>query len=577
MPDLTVHLRTDRGDTVLLQSDGRAPFAARPVPHRFLIGEAFELPAHGRGDLVLSYTAGGGSSLPFSIESETGLRAFMVEDAWLSGLFYAFSLASILFFSFASIATRSRAGLLYAALFALGLLLLAQIDGLAFQFLWPDWPIWNGYAALPLLLAVCALGFYVAGVQRAVAVASPRFRRAMNGFALGSLALIVPVPFAGLGWLMIAAYLLLVAMIGAHVLAGVPLVRARGGLGLTSTIGAGLTGGTILVLIALFLAGVEIPALLLGNIHRIAFLLIAVTTMMTLHGSVLQLRRDHERALEREVDAARRDAELNRELFESEKNYARARELAALRQRQLATATHDIKQPLASLRLSMDALAATGDAAVRDRLKEAFDYLEGLTGTYLAEARSEAGQADTAADGGDADEEVAAAERAEPYPLSLVTGTVDQMFREEAVSKGLAFEVGGNDVEVTVPVLPLMRLVSNLVSNAVKYTVAGRVAVLAGADGDGPFITVEDTGPGMSPAALAEFRQAGRKGAASQGEGLGMAIADDIAAKLGLALAVESAPGQGTRFRIAIASRGSGSGGSARRPVEQTGMAEPAP
>ncbi len=56
-------------------------------------------------------------------------------------------------------------------------------------------------------------------------------------------------------------------------------------------------------------------------------------------------------------------------------------------------------------------------------------------------------------------------------PLSLVTGTVDQVFREEAVAKGLKFACTGTDDQIAVPVLPLLRLVSNLTSNAVKYTV----------------------------------------------------------------------------------------------------------
>jgi len=368
------------------------------------------------------------------------------------------------------------------------------------------------------------------------------------------------------GVLVVVGYGLWVVMLFAHAAALQPLLRRpTGGLGTAGLVIVLAVAFAVATLVGMFVAGVPLPPFVVYNAHRIVYLVTSLVTMAILLGFVLQLRRDHEGALQREVAAARRDAALNRELFEAEKNYARARDLAARRQHQLATATHDIRQPLASLRLSLDALAAGGDRATRGRLNDAFDYLEGLTGTYLAEARA---PAPAGADGPDADSDSEGSEpaadneadpegapaetAAEPYPLSLVTGTVEQMFREEAVSKGLRFQCTGDEHQIAMPVLPLLRLVSNLTSNAVKYTVEGSVSVTAGTADGTAFITVEDTGPGMSAEDLAKYRQAGRRGEASQGEGLGMAIADDIAARLGLSLEVDSAPGEGTRFRVVI-------------------------
>ncbi|MGF1624174.1 MAG: ATP-binding protein [Alphaproteobacteria bacterium] len=546
VPEIAIDLVLDNGRvTRSLASSVESPFSDRPVPHRFLISAPMRLASGEHGLLVIMFRAGGASGMPFTLESPNSLRELLVEDTAISWAFYAFSIAAILFFVLFSLAVRATTGLLYAGLFAVSLLLQAQIDGLTFQLLWPQSPNWNGVAALVLWLGVCGVGFFVAGVQRSSLRPSPRFRRAANALALVSLLAMVLVPYVAPGILLIGGYLLFALMIAAHAAALAPQVMRPGGRGLVAMAGAIVVAAGTAVLTGLFLAGVQLPAVLLFNAHRILYLVISLATMFTLAGFVMQLRRDHESALEREVEAARRDAALNRELFESEKNYARARDLAARRQRQLASATHDIRQPLASLRLSLDALAGTRDAAVRAQLREAFDYLEGLTGTYLAEARTGSQPAED-------DPLEPKPERSEPYVLSLITGTIDQMFREEAVSKGLDFRVAGSDALTDVPALPLMRLVGNLVSNAVKYTVEGGVAVTAGEAADGRFIAVEDTGPGMSADALADLRRPGRKGAGSEGEGLGLAIADDVAEGLGIRIEVDSVPGRGTRFRLLL-------------------------
>ncbi len=550
VPDLHIHLQSDDGrQSTLLESSYDTPHADRPIDHRFLVSAPFQLTPGERADLAIQLRTGGVSTLPFTIETVESLRGLLTFDAALTGIFYAFSAAAILFFVLFSIAVRQSLGLLHAGLLAMALVLLAQIDGLTFQFLWPAFPVWNAYAALPIWLAICAFGFYVAGVHRDTFTPSPRFRRLTTVMTAVSLGMIVLVPFAPLGPLALAAYAMLALMLVCQAWGALAMVRQTGGVGRTGMSGAAIMALGVTTMIGLSLAGVQMPPLLVNNAHRIFYLFISLTTMLTFVGFVMRLRRDHEGALEREVEAARRDAELNRELFESEKKYARARDLADTRQRRLAAASHDIKQPLASLRLSLDALVADGDPGVRKGLKEAFDYLEGLTGTYMAEAR-EGPESERDAAQGEATPD--APDQSEPYPLSLVTDTVDQMFRDEAAGKGLAFRSRGSGQLITVPVLPLMRLVNNLVANAVKHTAAGTISVLSGEAEGHVYLEVTDTGPGMTPEALAEFRQAGRKGVDSAGEGLGLAIADEVTRGLGLSLEIDTEPGRGTRMRILV-------------------------
>ena len=101
-------------------------------------------------------------------------------------------------------------------------------------------------------------------------------------------------------------------------------------------------------------------------------------------------------------------------------------------------------------------------------------------------------------------------------------------------------------------VLAAMRIVSNLVSNGVKYTDRGRVLLGARRRPDALDIMVCDTGRGMTAAEIEDFRAEWRKGAASGGSGLGLAICHDLAARHGLGLTVRSDPGRGTVFTLSV-------------------------
>ncbi|HAT85394.1 MAG TPA: hypothetical protein DCS30_05215, partial [Rhizobiales bacterium] len=238
------------------------------------------------------------------------------------------------------------------------------------------------------------------------------------------------------------------------------------------------------------------------------------------------------------------------ELLEAEQNYSRARELASLRQRQLATASHDLKQPIASLRMSFDSISAEAAPELRSRMREAFDYMEQLSSDYLKQTTPdmpEDGEHEQSfADEGDPDKVE------EAYELSLVLGTILQMFHEEAISKGLALHMVASSLTTQVPALAIMRIVSNLVSNAVKHTLTGRVLFGVRRRDHHAIIQVWDTGPGMSKAQRLAFRQAYRKGAGSDGHGLGLAVCFDLAKQHGLKLDVHSVSGKGTRFDLHV-------------------------
>jgi signal transduction histidine kinase len=88
----------------------------------------------------------------------------------------------------------------------------------------------------------------------------------------------------------------------------------------------------------------------------------------------------------------------------------------------------------------------------------------------------------------------------------------------------------------------------------VKHTPSGRIILRAYAEGDTVNIEVEDTGVGMNAETQQHvfdrfYRGQGRD---AEGFGLGLAIVRQTVRSLGGHIELDSAPGQGTRFRIVL-------------------------
>jgi two-component system phosphate regulon sensor histidine kinase PhoR len=103
----------------------------------------------------------------------------------------------------------------------------------------------------------------------------------------------------------------------------------------------------------------------------------------------------------------------------------------------------------------------------------------------------------------------------------------------------------------------LLSAMSNLVSNAVRYTPAGgsiKVSWQPLADGRAEF-AVRDTGPGIAPEHLPRlterfYRVDRSRSRETGGTGLGLAIVKHVAQRHGAELQMQSTPGQGSRFSI---------------------------
>jgi len=480
------------------------------------------------------------AQLDFALMTEADHENAVFTSSILTTAWYAFLIACLVFHFGFSLSMRSRVGIGYGCALTLGLLFIAYLDGFLFRFFYPERPEWHLGIGITVLLLTAATGFASAGLSLRDLADKGRGIGANWAGVSASLLGIVAVPFLSPEIMANIAYLTLILMLASQVAAarqwrlvlGKPRIMLQG-----LTIALVVVVTTVLVLMFAGLSGSWMPF----DIQiKAIFSATALWTIAALSIGLVSMRREHEVMLRRELQAVSERERVTRELLESEKNYTRARAVADQRRAQLATASHDFRQPLASLRLTLSELGGGLGVDQRQRLEDAFDYMEDLSTDLLHETSMNSNAGDT---------EISD----EPYPLTLVIETVAQMFSKEAEAKGVGLRFVMSSKRVSVPPLILTRIVSNLVANAVKYTHVGRVAV--GVRSDGPSflrLIVCDTGPGITEAEIERLSRAYEKGSDSTGTGLGLAICYDLASQHGLDLTVQSHLGRGTRFSLKI-------------------------
>lgn len=243
------------------------------------------------------------------------------------------------------------------------------------------------------------------------------------------------------------------------------------------------------------------------------------------------------------VDLVRRLTE-QKEAAEEARRQAEAANLA--KSRFLASASHDLRQPLHALGLFSAALAArlhrSEEASIVANIGASVDALDSLFDALLDISKLDAGVVE-----------------AKPCGMRL-QALFDRLQRDygpPAQAKGVGLRIVPTRTVVRSDPVLLERILRNLVSNAVRYTPKGKILVGARRRGERLRIEVWDCGVGIPPECqdkiFDEFYQAGNPGRDRQeGMGLGLAIAGRLARLLDSRIDVASTPGKGSVFRIDV-------------------------
>jgi two-component system sensor histidine kinase TctE len=224
--------------------------------------------------------------------------------------------------------------------------------------------------------------------------------------------------------------------------------------------------------------------------------------------------------------------------------FATLRAAAQSQQQFIANTAHQLRTPITGMQAQLDLLAAEPAAQpVRNRiqtLQEGIRQLARAANQLLTLAR--------------ADPTANIAIKNQQVDLGGLVSEVVAKFIDRALQSDIDLGVDIKPVSIAADPSLLDDLLSNLVDNALKYTPpGGRVTATAGLHSDKPFLSVEDSGPGIPESERQRVRQRFYRmpNSAGHGSGLGLAIVDEIAALYGALVTLDSgAHGRGTKVLV---------------------------
>ena len=272
-------------------------------------------------------------------------------------------------------------------------------------------------------------------------------------------------------------------------------------------------------------------------------------------------------ALERANETLeRRVRERTAELMEVNKALAvakrKADEANLDKTRFLAAASHDVLQPLNAARLYTTSLVerqmTSPEAKLARNIDASLEAVEEILNVLIEISRLDAG-------------------RLEPditvFALSDVFERLEVEFSPMAREKGLELRILPTKAWVSSDRRLLRRILQNLVSNAIKYTPSGKVLVGARRSRGKLRVEVRDTGPGIPSGKRSvifkEFQRLEETAHSVRGLGLGLAIVERIGKVLGHAIDIQSVPGRGSMFSVALPL-------AASRPIPEAAQPVPA-
>ncbi len=243
-----------------------------------------------------------------------------------------------------------------------------------------------------------------------------------------------------------------------------------------------------------------------------------------------------------------RTAELQQAMTALSAAKAEAEAANASKTRFLAAAAHDLLQPLNAAKLFAALLEEKSDGMDPDQRRLVSRVGSGLTAVEdLLSAVLDIARLDTKSP----------EPQWESVPVAELFGTLESQFSATFAGKEIALRFVPTSLHVRTDPALLRRILQNFISNAGRYTRAGRVVVGCRRRGPDVAIQVIDTGIGIAPehqqAVFEEFRRlSGSDERSKRGLGLGLAIVQRIATLLEHPVGMRSELGSGSCFEVIV-------------------------
>ena len=243
----------------------------------------------------------------------------------------------------------------------------------------------------------------------------------------------------------------------------------------------------------------------------------------------------------------RRNFELqyrNNQLIESLTRQTQAAlDAVEIKNRFLASAAHDIRQPVHALGLYADWLGSEPELVheIAPKIVESTKAVNALFDSLFDLVRLDSGKIRLSI---------------EPVELRQVVHDIELQQRPLAEAKGLQFRTHSIGGSVLSDGILLRRILGNLVSNAIKYSQRGGILIATRQRGGQLVLEEWDTGLGIAGVhqkeIFREFYKVPGHAGTEEGFGLGLYIVSRLSAILGHPITLVSKPARGTVFRVTL-------------------------
>jgi len=517
-----VYVESGKSIKVVLDLPENASFNQRHLKTRY-IGTNITIPAGEKATVYIGYKSLATAWLPVHIGAAASVENAYITETTINWLINGLLFAMVIFAFVMGPVLTWRVSSAYIFYAASGVLFILHADGYTKQYIWPSWKNDPDFINLFLGLLVTLSALIFARILFDTNKNQPGMDKVYLSTGV-LLVLVLSVSSFAYGqiWFNAPAYIIILLTSFLHPIIGFRALMQKQTGAIPFLIGSPLIAGSLIfsAIAHIFPGRFSIENTL--NVGHITLLVEAFVFAVAVVMRVLGLREERDRALRSELAEAQKRIELDSALRESEKRYNETRELAQRHQAKLSTYGHDLRQPLVSLRTALARIEGK-DETSKLQMHQAFDYLESLANEQI-----DLGETHAPRDDGK-----------EVFSLSDVLDSSVKMFKNEAMEKGLELEYQSSQLEVNVNPIALMRIVNNLLSNAINHTETGKITVSCKSETGQAFIVISDTGPGIKKENIQTLLQSGNKGKNSKGLGLGLDIVRNLAKEQDIDFSIE--------------------------------------